>query len=482
MSSEVMEWLCQVRKLDAVLLSEMGVRPVDHSGIEGPAMAFPYIKGGKTYAAKFRGTAKKTRDGRSNFRSTQNVTRGLYNADALSRDADLPIVITEGEIDCLSVIQAGFLRCVSLPDGWTAEGNKTEALVEVEEALRRSPYVIVAGDNDAAGESLPKTVSNLLSGHDVRYATWPDGCKDANDVLVQHGEGAVAKCLNEAKRIDPPGGIITGFSDMPPMSKQRVLKVGRDPFDKVIALEIGELSVWTGLPGNGKSTLCTWVADEVSKNEKVRVGMIAFETHAFRLRDQLTRSRMHKGWKDLTKDERDTVLRDLDSRWRMVHTDEDADNHLGWLKGHIRALAIRDRCKIVIVDPWNEMEHLPEKGESMTSYINFALKTIRRWAKALEIHVMIVAHPAKAKNDGSKPRPPTGIDIADSAAFFNKPGLGITVHPADEDFQVQIINWKTRDALLYGTRKGTVLAEFAQVWGSYRAIGNVEHQVEMGLE
>jgi twinkle protein len=136
----------------------------------------------------------------------------------------------------------------------------------------------------------------------------------------------------------------------------------------------------------------------------------------------------------------------------------------------VRALAVRDRCKIIVIDPWNEMEHLPEKGESMTSYINFALKTIRGWAKALEIHVMIVAHPAKTRNDGSKPRAPTGYDIADSAAFFNKPGLGITVHPAEQDFQVQIINWKTRDALLYGTQKGIVLAEFAQSWGCYRGL------------
>ncbi len=473
MSKDVMTWLQEVRKLDAALLSDMGVRVVHHESL-GPTVAFPYRKEGKAYAAKFRTIDKK-------FLSTKGVSRGLYNADALSQAQDQPIVITEGEIDCLSIMQSGFLRSVSLPDGWTEQGNKTEALTASEALLRASPFVVVAGDNDKAGESLPKAVVNLLQGHDVRYVTWPNGCKDANDVLMVHGEGMVAQCINAAKRIDPPGGVISGFSDLPPLSSQRILKIGADPFDKVIALELGEISVWTGLPGHGKSTLTVWVADEISKHENVRIGLIGFETHPARIRDQLARSNMRKPWKSLSDGERQKLLADLDRRWRMVHVTDEADNHLGWLEGMVKALAVRDRCRVIIIDPWNELEHLPEKGENMTSYINFALKVIRRWAKTLEVHICIVAHPAKIKSEG-KPRPPTGYDVADSAAFFNKPGLGITVHPGDQEFQVQIINWKTRDALLYGLdRGGTALVEYAQAWGCYRAIGSVDRQSELGI-
>lgn len=472
MSQDVMEWLQSHRKLDAALLQAMGVRARQHEHL-GQTVAFPYKVNGEIKAAKFRTIDKR-------FLSTKGVSRGLYNLDALSQDQHLPIVITEGEIDCLSVIQAGYQRAVSLPDGWTEQGNKTEALVEAMEGLLASPYVIVAGDNDKAGESLPRAVATLLAGHDVRYAAWPEGCKDANDVLMVFGEGTLARCLTEAKRIDPPGGTITGFSDMPPLSQQRVLKINKDPFDQVIALELGEVSVWTGLPGYGKSTLAIWVADEISKTENCRVGMIGFETHPFRVRDQLARSNTHTSWKNLSPAERDFLLKDLDARWRMVHTSSEADHHLGWLAPVVRTLAIRDRCRVIIIDPWNELEHLPEKGESMTSYINFAIKTIRHWAKSLECHIAIVAHPAKMKTDG-KPRPPTGYDIADSAAFFNKPGLGITVHPGDEDNEVQIINWKTRDTMLYGVQRGTIKVEFAATWGCYRAKGQIDHQADLGM-
>ncbi|WP_305972607.1 MULTISPECIES: hypothetical protein, partial [unclassified Mameliella] len=54
---------------------------------------------------------------------------------------------------------------------------------------------------------------------------------------------------------------------------------------------------------------------------------------------------------------------------------------------------------------------------------------------------------------------PTGYDIADSAAFFNKPSLGFTVHQeANEDGEefVRITTWKVRDSELYGFEKGEI--------------------------
>lgn len=203
MTQNVMEWLTNVRKLDAALLADMGVKAQQHPQL-GPVASFTYHRNGKPYAGKFRAVAGK------DWRSTQGVSRGLYNEDSLSH-GEGPIVITEGEIDALSVMQAGYLRAVSLPDGWTEDGGKRDVLIAAEDRLRRSPFVIVAGDNDAAGSSLPRTVANILAGHDVRYVTWPDGCKDANDVLCQYGEGDLARCLIEAKRLDPEGGFITGI-------------------------------------------------------------------------------------------------------------------------------------------------------------------------------------------------------------------------------------------------------------------------------
>lgn len=455
MTVDPMKWLAQSRKLDADLLEFMRVKQVDHGRL-GTALAFPYLRGGEPYADKFRG-ANKT------WASTQGVTRGLYNEDVLSQLPELPVVITEGEIDCLSVMQAGFERCVSLPDGWTEQGNKTESIVAAKDRIETAPYVIVAGDNDEAGESLPRVVANILPGSDVRYVTWPDGCKDANDVLVKFGEGELAACLNAAKRIDPPGGFITGFSDLPPMSRRRVLTAPHPLVKYRLAFELGTMSVGTGIPGSGKSTFTTWVWDLVSRHEDIRVGLLSFETHPHKTRDHLSRLNTGRPFDRLTQDEVARLLPDLDRRFRVVHRVFDKTVHtLGWLEKMVSTLAVRDGCKIVCIDPWNELEHLPEPGESMTNYINFALQQIRMWAAKYEIHINVIAHPKKM-DMSREPRPPMGYDIADSAAFFNKPALGFTVHPAKTDTgaeYVEIYTWKVREVELYNVNKGHSDAAF----------------------
>lgn len=452
-SADPIRWLQETRGLSAALLSSMGVRRVDCNG-HGSALAFPYQRDGKTYAEKYRTIGKQ-------FWSTKGATRGLYNVDDLRRLVDLPIVITEGETDALSCMEAGYERTVSVPDGWGEKNNKIEALVAEEQALRNSPHVIVAADSDTAGESLPRAVANLLRGHDVRYAAWPDGCKDPND-LVQHGPVVLAKCLNEAQRIDPPGGFITGISDLPPMSERRVLRTGLPLFDRVVALEIGALSVWTGIPGSGKSTFLIWAAEKVTVNEGVRAGMFSFETHSHAIRDQLSLIRTRKQFADLDETTRATLLAGLDRRFRLVHQrfDDDIAHHLDWLESTIVTLAVRDGCKLIVVDPWNELEHLPVPGETMTTYINWATKRLRQLAGELEVHIALVAHPKKM---AERDRPPTGYDIADSSAFFNKPSLGVTVHQrrdGDGNEWVDLVVWKVRDTRLYGFGRHTTSCEF----------------------
>ena len=474
--TDVTAWLRQVRRLDAELLGAMGVRAVNHPGL-GSAVAFPYRRQGEPYAAKFRTVDKR-------FASTREVSRGLYNEDDLRRLEALPVVIAEGEIDALSCMQAGFERSVSVPDGWTVEGNKTDALLAAEADLRRSPLVIVAADSDASGESLPRAVANILRGHDVRVARWPEDCKDPNDVLVRHGAGALAACLNAATRIDPPGGLITGMSDLPPLSDRRVLRIADTPFRWVVALELGALSVWTGTPGSGKSTFLTWVAERVTVEEGIRAGVMAFETHPHDIRDQLCLIRTGREFRALEPDLAARVLEDLDRRFRLVHVtlDDHHQQHLQWLESMVHTLAVRDQCKLIVIDPWNELEHLPEKGETMTSYVNFATKFLRQMAERLDVHIALVAHPRKMPTEG-RPRPPTGYDIAESAAFFNKPSLGVTVHQVRHEHDdgsaeewVELHVWKVRKVRLYGFQKGKVKCRFDPERMAYRPMREVAVQ------
>lgn len=227
------------------------------------------------------------------------------------------------------------------------------------------------------------------------------------------------------------------------------------------------MSVGTGTPGAGKSTITTFAAYHVAKQENICVGLLSFETHPYRTRDHLCRLHTGRPWDTLPPQQQKEAAAFLDRHFKIVHRrfDETAHN-LGWLKSMVYTLAVRDNCKLIVIDPWNELEHLPEPGESMTGYINFALQQIRTWAEQFDAHIAVIAHPRKMQTEG-KPRSPTGYDIADSAAFFNKPSLGFSVHQDEETGIVRLTTWKVRDQQLYGIEKGGVNLRFHPALMSY---------------
>ena len=301
--------------------------------------------------------------------------------------------MTEGEIDCVSVIQAGFVRAVSVPDGWTdglehGDGRKMAPLVTVEDQLRQSPCVIVAGDLDGTGASMAKAVRNLLGGYPVRWVTWPEGCKDANDALRNHGESAIVTAINAARLMDPEGGLVHGFADRPPAPPRQFLRPDYPGLDNAICLEIGALSVSTGVPGSGKSTFATFLTHHLIRNHGIRVGAALFETHDDELLHHLSLLNLGRPATGLSAPERSGLFDQLDQHWRLIKFDETSDGqqNLGWIERMIRTAAVRDGCKLILIDPWNELDHLPEPGESMTLYINFALTKIRKLAARYDCH------------------------------------------------------------------------------------------------
>lgn len=476
--SEVWTWLEQVRGLDQDMLERRGVRAVQTRTL-GPAVAFPYIRGGSLVAEKFRPIGEKT------FRwHPSRAPHSVFNHDILTDETifDQPIIITEGELDALSVMQAGFPRVISVPDGWTetadlADGAKMKPLLEVEPFLVKGPCVIVAADADAVGEAFTRAIAALLDPLPVRHARWPDGCKDPNDVLRQHDIGELVRCINGAKLIDPPGGPITGFSDLPPLSERRILRIGWDPFDKALAFEEGALSVCTGKPGFGKSTFVRWCAHHLIKNEHIRVGAMELENSILSMRDHLARLNSGRPWDALDDREQPELEAKLDASWRIAHRAPTGDfvENMDWIQKRLHTLAVRDRCKFIYIDPWNEIEHVLVQGETMTNYVNWALKSIRQWAERYDTHVCMVAHPKKPPGGASK-YIPDGYDIADSAAFANKPSLGFTVDQVDDDEDplhkhlkhVKIVVWKVRDIQRYGFGRNDLHIDFDRDSMCYR--------------
>lgn len=123
-------------------------------------------------------------DQRSDQRYMNVGASRLFNAQAL-KEADKPIIITEGEIDALSVYEVGG---VAVGLGST---SNVKQLARMLETLKPSQPLIIALDNDEAGnkasvelETRLKELQILFYRHNL-YGS----CKDANEALKADREG-----------------------------------------------------------------------------------------------------------------------------------------------------------------------------------------------------------------------------------------------------------------------------------------------------
>jgi twinkle protein len=119
LSEEHTRWL-EARGLDLEVVTRYGIF-TDRQRQKGRVLAIPYRRDGKIINHKYRAPGKR-------FSQDAGAPRAFWNEDCL-RDVTLasePLLITEGEFDALSAIQAGFPRTISVGDGavtWISSVN-----------------------------------------------------------------------------------------------------------------------------------------------------------------------------------------------------------------------------------------------------------------------------------------------------------------------------------------------------------------------
>lgn len=174
------------------------------------------------------------------------------------------LILTEGQIDSLSVSEAGFENAVSVPTG----ANGFTWVPYCWDFLRKFDTLIVFGDHEKGRITLLDDMRVRFEGvvKHVREEDYKD-CKDANDLLRKYGKDAVKAAVNNAIVVENPKIIPLAGVKRVDLSKLERFSTGIDDLDKTLGgFYLGQLVILTGERGEGKSTLASQFATRAISN------------------------------------------------------------------------------------------------------------------------------------------------------------------------------------------------------------------------
>lgn len=423
------------------------------TGGEQDCIAFPfYDMDGEIASSKYRSTITKA------FSQDQGAGGLLFGLHQ-TFDASKPLIICEGEMDALSVAEAGHPNWVSVPAGAPAkkeEGNSLRFswIAELEEFLSKFRQFVLCVDSDTPGKQLAEEIARRLSRSKCMTVTYPKGSKDANDVLMQHGKEVLAKVLDEAKPI-PLTSLYTAdhyFDQVMELFTKgdgRGASTGFVGVDQLYTVARGQMTVVTGVPSSGKSNFLDMIMVNLAHQVGWKFAIASMENEPSKHIAKL--SEMH-------------LKKPFFSQWPGSMSMQEAKDAVDWCKKHFTFIdfatsrdlptvdSLLDRAHAavmrygidgLVIDPYNCLDLHRGDKQSETDAVSAMLSKISAFAKASNIHVWFVAHPQKMQTMGGNPIP-GGYDISGSAHWFNKTDCGLTVHRKDADGYVEIHSWKCR--------------------------------------
>jgi twinkle protein len=445
------------------------------------AVNFNYYREGELINIKYR-------DAEKNFKQTKNAEKIFYGLDDIKDCTEVYIV--EGEMDKLSLEEAGITNCVSVPDGAPNPGtknydNKFSYLDNCWSYFDTVEKIHICSDNDTNGRVLLEEISRRLGRERCNIVNFPEGIKDANQMLVELGPIKLEECLKNSVPY-PVEGIFTVDSEKGYMldvfhnGKKKGLTTGYRILDNHYKLRTSELDVWTGVPGSGK----TMMAMQIMLNASVLYGWKwgVFSPENYPVGDLFdVLAEMYIGnTSDMDKDKRmteyeyETAINFLNEHFYAIYPEDDfsLDNVLSKFKH----LVMRYGIKGCLLDPFNQLDH-EFKGKDETTYIGECLTKIRRFEQVNDLKFIIIAHPRKMDKDdtGLHYKMPTAYDISGSQNWFNKADNVVCIHrnnPQDTfDTSVRVNIQKVKFQKLVGI-PGEQLLKFDRRSNRYLDLGN----------
>jgi twinkle protein len=427
LNSKVVQWF-ETRGISQKTLTDLrvgeGPEYMPQTGKTENTIWFNYLMGDQLINVKYR-------DGRKNFKLYKGAEKVFYNINSIvGYDT---CIITEGEMDVLALHEAGIKNAISVPNGATLTNNNLDYLDNCIDYFEDKEKVILAVDQDDAGQMLQQELIRRL-GAEVCFLVTFEDCKDANEYLLKYGKEKLAERITKARPV--PLENVTTFKDIEDEVTDFVkngfkpgYQIGLQNFDDIFSTYTGQFITVTGIPSSGKSDFVDQMVVGYNANYGWKTAFASPENaptylHAHKL--------MRKTWGDMP------TRADIGgTKWKEVseHVNDnyffiDMDKYS--LESVLRKgaeLVKRKGIKCLVIDPFNKIRDIDCKTEDVNRYTMEYLTKIEMFCKKYDVLTFIVAHPTKMyKDSNGKIEEPTMYNIKGGGEWYDASYHGILVH------------------------------------------------------
>lgn len=422
---------------------------------EENCICFPYFKDGELVNVKYR-------DGRKDFKMHKDAELVFYNLNSVSDKKYC--IITEGEIDCMAVYEAGFgvdkevseegellnddfskWAVVSVPNGASKGSQKLEYLDNCAEWFIGLHEIIIATDGDEAGQALAQELIRRLGVERCKTISYPiqevvpDGngakrrCKDLNEVLLYLGEDAVISSVNGSQSI-PIEGVYEVDDIFPSMLENFKKGVPLAPTTRFKETDTywrwkkGDLALFTGYANWGKTFYVLQMMLTKSIWDGWKWAVFCPENYpANDFYDDIVEMYVGKWLNEMTEQEYIEGCQFIGRHIFYVYPEDSHDIHS--IHEKFRHLVLKKGIDGVLVDPFNQLDHNQKAYQREDQYLSEVLKDMKRFALLNGVVYNIVAHPKNPHYTDGKMLPVVDMyDIAGGAMWGNKVDLIISYH------------------------------------------------------
>lgn len=397
-----------------------------------PAFAFPAYSGGKVAMVKYLAVERiPGKDGKMKklIRSNSSPVYHLMGQQALRGKGT--IVICEGEIDAMTVWQAGY-DALSVPFGAKATERGNAWIQNDWDLLLGCDEFRLALDADPAGQAAQEDIIKRLGRERCMIVRWAQGVKDANQCWQDYPE-YLHSSIDAATGFDPEELKRAGEFEQE-IYEEFYPPSGKLPGDAVpwkgdtfpFRYRPGEVTVWTGYSKHGKTVNMTYnMVDLAARGAKVCIG--SFELKAKKTLRNILKMAIGTA-KPETHGQFDRSMWDSVIRWmdeRFFVYDKIGNVKLDDVLRVFKYCARRYGVSHFVIDSVMMLDVAEDDHEGQKNL----MQAVCNFAKAQDVHVHIVAHSKK----GTEKRPeekywPRKHDVNGSVHLTNLPDNVVCIY------------------------------------------------------